>query len=254
MLIISILSFGCKTGITVSEPGKEITLRLEPQPGNPRNSEGDFIQLQDGRILFVYTHFTGGTGDHANAYLAGRYSSDKGKTWTKENVTILSNEGGMNIMSVSLLRLVSGEIALFYLRKNSETDCIPYLRISTDEAMTWSEPIRCIDTIGYHVVNNDRLVQLQNGRIIIPTALHEETGSGMNPKGLIMCYYSDDLGKSWSKSLQVANPENTVLQEPGIIELEDGKLMIFAELTWEYNIFLTQMIMVFRGHRLQQEI
>jgi len=33
------------------ESGKEISLKLLPQQGNPRNSEGDFIQLRDGRIL-----------------------------------------------------------------------------------------------------------------------------------------------------------------------------------------------------------
>ena len=105
LFTIALLLFACTSGNSNKEPGKEITLRLEPKQGNPRNSEGDFIQLSDGRILFVYTHFTGGTGDNANAYLAGRYSDDKGKTWTKEDVSILSNEGGMNIMSVSLLRL-----------------------------------------------------------------------------------------------------------------------------------------------------
>jgi len=207
---------------------KEITLRLEPQQGNPRNSEGDFIQLKDGRILFIYTHFTGGTGDHASAYLAGRYSNDGGKTWTKEDVIILPNEGGMNIMSVSLLRLNSGEVALFYLRKNSESDCIPFMRISTDEASTWSEAIRCLDAEGYHVVNNDRFVQLQKGRIIYPTALHKTVKSKLEAAGQIRCYYSDDNGQTWISSLLIANPKNIVLQEPGIIELKNGTLMLFC--------------------------
>ena len=64
---------------SIKESGKEITLRLEPTGTNPRNSEGDFIKLRDGRILYVYTHFTEGSGDHAGAFLAGRYSSDGGK-------------------------------------------------------------------------------------------------------------------------------------------------------------------------------
>ena len=59
-------------------------LQLLSGPNNPRNSEGDFITLKDGRILFVYSHYTGTSGDdHGNAFLAGRYSSDKGKTWTQ---------------------------------------------------------------------------------------------------------------------------------------------------------------------------
>ena len=38
------------------DKGKDIVLRLEPGPNNPRNSEGDFISLKDKRILFVYSH------------------------------------------------------------------------------------------------------------------------------------------------------------------------------------------------------
>ena len=115
-------------GVKISEAGNTV-FKLLPGPNNPRNSEGDFITLKDGRILFVYSHYTGASGDdHGNAFLAGRYSSDKGKTWTQEDVKIVDQEGDMNVMSVSLLRLKNGEIALFYLRKNSCTDCIPYMR------------------------------------------------------------------------------------------------------------------------------
>ena len=52
---------------------------LPPGPDNPRNSEGDFIRLKDGRLMFIYTHFTGGGGDHEAAHLAARYSCDEVK-------------------------------------------------------------------------------------------------------------------------------------------------------------------------------
>ena len=216
---------GCSNSNNQKDSGKEIVLRLEPGKGNPRNSEGDFIKLKDGSILFVYTHFTEGAGDNATAHLAGRFSYDNGKTWTDKDVTILTNEGGMNIMSVSMLRLENGEIALFYLRKNSETDCIPLMRISTDEAKTWSDPKRCIPNEGYHVVNNDRFLQLTSGRIIFPTSVHSASAWS---KGKIFTYYSDNNGNTWEKSKQVANPKNITLQEPGIVTLKNGNLMLFC--------------------------
>lgn len=37
-------------------PAANLVLSLEPSAGNPRNSEGDFIQLRDGRILRVGFH------------------------------------------------------------------------------------------------------------------------------------------------------------------------------------------------------
>jgi len=214
----------------------QVTLQLPPGPDNPRNSEGDLIQLNDGRILLVYTHFTAGAGDHANAFLAGRFSSDQGKTWTKEDTTVIPNEGGMNIMSVSLLRLQDGRIALFYLRKNSTQDCRPVMRISTDETKTWSEPIETIpdSDVGYYVMNNDRAVQIKGGRLILPLAQH--FGSGWEKwtgYGKAVCYFSDDAGKSWKRSepvpaAEISAGKPAMIQEPGVVELQDGRLMMFA--------------------------
>ncbi|MDB4583814.1 exo-alpha-sialidase [Draconibacterium sp.] len=208
--------------------GKEIVLKLEPSKGNPRNSEGDFIQLKDGRILFIYTKFTGGSGDHAQAHLVSRVSGDKGKTWSSEDVLVVPNEGYMNVMSVSLLRLNDGRIALFYLRKNSTSSCIPYLRISTDETATWSEPIRCIETDGYYVLNNDRVIQLKNDRLLLPVALHGSLENGITSKATLLCYYSDDHGQHWKKGQEVQNPDNITLQEPGVTELKKGRIMMYS--------------------------
>ncbi len=207
---------------------KEIVLRLEPSDNNPRNSEGDFIPLKDGRILFVYTHYTDGAADDASACLAGRFSADMGKTWSKKDEIILPNEGDRNVMSVSLLRLSDGRIALFYLRKNSDSDCILYMRTSNDETKSWSDATRCIPDSGYFVVNNDRVVELESGRIIFPTSLHKTPTTETTPIGKIRCYYSDDAGKAWTKGKDAANPDQATTQEPGIVELKDGRLLLFC--------------------------
>ncbi|MFH1741898.1 MAG: sialidase family protein [bacterium] len=208
------------------------TVLLPPGPGNPRNSEGDFIRLNDGRIMFIYTHFTGGGDDHAKAHLAARFSEDQGLSWTAEDIVVIPNEGDMNIMSVSLLRLSSGEIALFYLRKNSLSDCRPLMRISTDEAKTWSNPTVCItDEMGYYVVNNDRVVQLERGRLVIPASQHAQV-DGKWIEGVAMCYLSDDNGKTWRRSKstldKASDGKKIDFQEPGVVELKDGRLMMFC--------------------------
>src|SRR5690606_7827396 len=115
------LTDSCSTKVASNDGNQELdidrTLVLNPGENNPRNSERDFIQLKDGRVLYVYSHYYGeSSSDHGTAYLAGRYSEDQGKTWTREDELVLPNEGGMNVMSVSLLRLQNGDIALFYLR------------------------------------------------------------------------------------------------------------------------------------------
>lgn len=233
LLILSlILAFNtsCQNKTTASKSGggdgKEIALRLEPGPDNPRNSEGDFIALKDGRILFVYSHYFGNKGgDHDPAFLAGRYSSDGGKTWTTQDVKIVEQEGKMNVMSVSLVRLKTGEIALFYLRKNSTDDCIPMVRFSKDEAKTWSEPQPCItDKEGYFVLNNDRVIQLENGRLLMAVNLYNIPEGSTLPKGSLWTYYSDDNGRTWRSGAQVPNPQNYLTQEPGIVQLKNGNI------------------------------
>ncbi len=210
--------------------GATVLPLLPPRPGNPRNTEGSFVTLRDKRILFAYTKFTGGGGDDDAAVIVGRYSADGGRMWGSEDVPMVSNEGALNVMSVSLLRLKDGRIALFYLRKNSGNDCHPYLRFSSDEAKTWSDPILCIRDDGFFVLNNDRVVQLKSGRILMPVAWHGTTASGALGPGVSMTYLSDDSGRTWRRSATILQPPEASragYQEPGVVELKDGRLMMF---------------------------
>jgi len=55
--------------VTITD--SEIALKLEHGPDNPRNPEGAFVTLADGRILFTFSHCyrkgTGGDEDRARA-------------------------------------------------------------------------------------------------------------------------------------------------------------------------------------------
>lgn len=209
--------------------GNELVHLINSSKDNPRNSEGDFIKLKDGRILFVYSRFIGGSGsDHAPAQLVGRYSADEGISWTENDQVIVDKEGDMNVMSVSLLRLRNDKIALVYSRKNSLSDCLPQLRISEDEGETWTDPKSIIqDRKGYFVVNNDRVVQLKSGRILVPVSLHKTLDIPWKNKGTIRCYYSDDDGLSWYSGDSVLTPDSIITQEPGLVELRGRKLMVY---------------------------
>lgn len=218
-------------------PGVEKPLRIAPRPGNGRNSEGDFIQLKDGRILLVYTKFIG-TGDHAPAELVGRYSADGGKTWTNEDVPILArSDEDANLMSVSLLRLADDRIALFYIRKYAAPEGAKYpflddilMRTSSDEGESWSKATSIVprDQPGYRVLNNDRVIQLQSGRLVVPLAVHYVPGwPGYKPSAEIVCYLSDDQGQSWRAS-QSRLTSDLLAQEPGVVEQNDGDILMFC--------------------------
>ena len=85
---------------------------------NPRNSEGSFILLNDGRIAFYYTRYCGDNfHDNAKADIAVCYSSDQGESWTEPEIVLKGPEDG-NVMSVSLLRLQDNRIMMTFLKKN----------------------------------------------------------------------------------------------------------------------------------------
>lgn len=224
---------GCLAGLGLAAaPRVELQrhLTLAPQPGNPRNSEGDFVRLRDGRWLYVYTRFSAGAGDHAGAVLAARESTDDGRTWSARDRVVVTNEGGFNVMSVSLLRLSSGEIALFYLRKNSLQDCRPVLRLSRDETATWGAPIECItDETNYFVVNNNRVIQLASGRLLLPAALHGYEKGRLQP-GRIVVYLSDDRGRTWRRNRTMLERDATGarvnLMEPGVVEVATNRVLM----------------------------
>lgn len=215
-------------------PGVRLALDLKPGPDNPRNSEGSFMQLGDGRVMFAYSRYRGKSKeDHATADIAARYSSDNGATWTDKDEIIVRNHGGMNVMSVSLLRLQSGEIALFYLLKNSMTDCRPVMRRSFDEGRTWSEPTPCItDETAYYVLNNDRVIQLRDGRLLFAVSKHSLPDGKFDHTAVVLTYASDDNGKTWHRGrteLRGVGPDGRrcAAQEPGVVELKDGSVLLW---------------------------
>ncbi|MBO6168193.1 MAG: exo-alpha-sialidase [Kiritimatiellae bacterium] len=231
---------------TFAEPAPGVTtvLELKPGPGNPRNSEGAFLSLKDGRIMFAYSRYCGTSShDHAQADIAVRYSSDNGTTWTQTDEILVKNHGGMNVMSVSLLRLQSGEIALFYLLKNSEQDCRPVMRRSFDEGKTWSDGTLCItDEIAYYVLNNDRVIQLKDGRLLFAVSKHTSDDGKFDKLGTVLTYSSDDNGKTWQRgksAFQIVAPSGKryAAHEPGVVECSDGSVLLWIRTGADFQYF-----------------
>lgn len=233
----------------------EIVCTLAPsalpgQPVNPRNSEGAFIRTRDGRILFIYSRFEGETWyDDANCDIACVESADEGKTWSEPRMIFRAADLGLkNIMSVSLLRLKNGDIGLFFLYLYERHEAILVMYRSSDEGSTWSNPVNCIDIPGYYVVNNDRVIQLANGRLVVPAAFHppmrtDENRQYVSMKAANRFFISDDDGITWSvtPSMIALNSDHsgTGLQEPGVVELSGGIIWAYArtDLGRQYEYF-----------------
>jgi len=51
-------------------------------------------------------------------------------------------------------------------------------------------------------------------------------GQKWSNKGTLFSYFSDDNGLTWKASPALENPDNITLQEPGVVELKNGDIMM----------------------------
>ena len=192
---------------------------------NPRYTEGSVIAAGNGSLLCAVTEFLDSDSDFAAAHIIGRTSSDGGRTWSESRV-LQENTGGLNVMSVTLRRLRNGSIAMFYLQKNSLNDLRLLVRFSDDEAVSFGPPVRVTNDDGYHVVNNDRIIQLSSGRLLAPAA---STADVEKVNHFVShCYLSDDDGATWRNGTGHVDAEKRGAMEPEVIELKDGRVMIIV--------------------------
>jgi len=223
----------------MSEKAIRTLLVIEPSEQAPRNSEGSIIQLKDGALFLAYSRFAGGGDDDSAAQIVSR-ALQHAERWSGDAL-LIDTEGRKNVMSVSLVRLTSGEILLFYLVKNGWDDCKLYVRRSSDEMKTLGDRVLATPHEGYHVVNNDRVVQLSSGRLIVPAALHPAAGNRFEDwghRGIAMCFLSDDEGRTWRKSrteLIAPQESKSGLQEPGVLELTDGRVYMWMRTDMGYQ-------------------
>ena len=215
-----------------------ITLTQQFAPGekNPRNSEGAFLRGKKGEILFAYSRYQGESNhDHANCNIALTVSWDEGNTWSEPRIIAYASEFGVgNIMSVSALEQKNGDLAFYYLIK--ETDCSTTLgrSVSADGIHFCNERCRADFPRHYYVVNNDRLVRLHDGRILAPAAYvePEQAVSDMRVPYITTLLVSEDDGASFFKAdfdFTTTDKQNMRygLQEPGVLEREDGSLYLW---------------------------
>lgn len=233
-----------------------VVLDLAPTQGNPRNSEGAFIELRDGRLMFAYSKYIGESPeDDATSCIAAMYSTDGGESWAgQRDLFFPQDESAINLMSVSLLRMGNGDLGIFYMVRRHINDLQHYFRRSADEGQSWSEPICCMPSPGYFVTNNDRVIKLSNGKIVIPSAMRRARGgdpkqgnSGRfgDVKGIVHFFASDDDGYTWRAMDQfhmlMAPHSKSGLQEPGIIELSNGVLWSWSrtDMGRQYEMYST---------------
>ena len=214
-----------------------------------RHSEGDFLRLKDGRILFVYSRFTESYDDGAPSDLVASYSGDEGESWSEPVVVIpASMYNTQNVMSVSLMRMLNGDVGLFYIVKQTPSVSRIMLSRSRDEGASFCSHTECTlpDREGYYVLNNDRVERLSSGRLVVPLAYHRGghgKGAYFDGRSFTCFLLSDDDGATWREAADTVFPPFTRtgsgLQEPGLIEKKNGVLWAYSrtDMMCQYEYF-----------------
>ncbi len=210
--------------------------QLPPGENNPRNSEGAFIRGANGEILFAYSRYLGdSTHDHAPCDIALIVSYDEGETWSAPRVIAPAAAFGVkNVMSVSAVRQLNGDIAFYFLIKENDFSTTLGRAISSDGKNYRTERCRADFPHAYYVVNNDRVVRLSDGKLVAPAAF---ISAELNEWGgacafFTTCLVSEDDGASFYKADVTLSTDDRVnarfgMQEPGILERSDGSLYLW---------------------------
>lgn len=143
-------------------------------------------------------------------------------------------------MSVSLMRMLNGDLGVFFIVKAAPADNRIVLARSKDEGETFYKYTVCTlqDRVGYYVLNNDRVIRLSSGRLLMPLTFHRGGYANGGASGYwdgrsFACFlYSDDDGETWRESADtVFAPfvgSTSGLQETGVVEKKNG-------VVWAYN-------------------
>lgn len=219
-----------------------IVCELTPSKENSRNSEGAFIVLKDGRLLFAWSRYGAASDDGSAADIYAIISEDEGETWGEPFVLLTRQDvDAYNIMSVSFMRMQNEDLGMFLLKKKN-SDCVCMFVRSADEGKTWSKPVVCSEPEGYFVVNNDRVIRTNTGRILIPAAKHElkitmhEDGTMLEEvlrtDGELYVFASDDDGYTFRTitehiCIPVSSGMVRGVQEPGLLQLDEKKIWCY---------------------------
>ena len=158
-------------------------------------------------------------------------STDRGRTWKNEgplpiawNLSGMISDGG-----ISFLRLADGRLALVANRHvhGLHGGGVPVISFSSDDGATWSAAKMLIEQDDAYYVMNDRLIQLESGRLLLPVSRKAGKFEGDSDESLAML--SDDGGESWrlsSGQARLSSPRG--MAEPCAVELADGRVRLLA--------------------------
>jgi hypothetical protein len=109
---------------------------------------------------------------------------------------------------------------------------VPVFSTSEDNGVSWSPARLLVSHDSVHYVMNDRMIQLQNGRLIVPTC-HPGGVYGYEGDAVVArCFISDDNGDNWRLSsadgITSLSGDARGMAEPCVAEVGHNRLLMLT--------------------------
>ncbi|HOO55702.1 MAG TPA: exo-alpha-sialidase [bacterium] len=190
---------------------------FEFDENRPQNHASTIAEMPNGDLLVTWFGGTSeGLGDVA--LWICRKSAQTGE-WSKPE-RLVDNpelaEGNSVLFTDS-----KGKVWLFYVLKYAEKwdawdQCNVFLKTSEDSGMTWTEPRKLTDKLGWMIRNN--IIELEGGTLVLPTYIEEPIHS-------YIWTSNDGFETREEYSVPVTEPGNS---QPSIVYLNNGKFLVFG--------------------------
>ena len=199
-------------------------------PELPRKSEGDVIELADGRLLLVYMEFGGDGSDFSRTRIVAQESADGGLTWTRHRGITETAPGDVNVYSPNLIRAEDDGILLLFHRNHGKDDghgalCTLYAWKSFDEGETFAPFAQFAAKQNYSLCNAT-VKRLATGRLLLPASPAVPGDHGTWGKYAVTVFYSDDDGRTWREAANRLTLPLRGAMEPHVEETRDGRVLM----------------------------
>ncbi len=205
--------------------GKFIVTVAPSTPEFSRKSEGDSIELNDGRLLLVYMEFSGTGSDFARTRLVSRESADGGRSWGAHRVITETAPGDINVYSPNLIRAKDGGILLLFMRQHQSGVRTLYVWKSTDEGRSFAPQTEFFKDQAYSLCNAT-VKRLASGRLLLPSSPPLPGKTAERGPYAAVVLYSDDDGDTWKASESVVELPKRGAMEPHVEQTADGRVLM----------------------------
>ena len=208
-----------------TEGKKSIVTVSASTPKLPRKSEGDVIELKDGRLLLISMEFGGDGNDFAITRLVAHESADGGRTWAGHRLITDTAPGDVNVYSPNLIRAQDGGILLLFMRQHRPGSLTNHVWKSTDEGQTFSPLAEFVPKRAFSLCNAT-VKRLASGRLLLPASPPAPGKPAETGPYEATILFSDDDGRTWSEAANWLTLPKRGAMEPHVEQTGDGRVLM----------------------------